>query len=59
MLRAIGQRCMEAWMDQAKVEALAATEGKRFRDDRPRSREATSPAARAALTEVLTPEAAA
>jgi glutamate-1-semialdehyde 2,1-aminomutase len=33
-------------MDQAKVETLAATEGKRFRDDRPRSMEATSRATR-------------
>jgi glutamate-1-semialdehyde 2,1-aminomutase len=33
-------------MDQAKIEALAATERERFRDGRPRSMEATSRAAR-------------
>jgi len=33
-------------MDQAKIEALAAEEEKRFRDDRPRSMEATSRATR-------------
>ena len=33
-------------MDQAKIEALAAAEEERFRDDRPRSMEATSRAAR-------------
>jgi len=33
-------------VDQAKVKALAAAEEKRFRDDRPRSVEATSRAAR-------------
>ena len=33
-------------IDQAKIAALAATEEKRFRDDRPRSMEATSRATR-------------
>src|SRR6202012_653756 len=33
-------------MDQAKIEALAATERERFRNGRPRSMEATSRAAR-------------
>jgi glutamate-1-semialdehyde 2,1-aminomutase len=32
----------EAAMDQAKVEALAAVEGKRFEDERPRSMQATA-----------------
>ncbi|MGB6452961.1 MAG: transaminase [Streptosporangiaceae bacterium] len=40
-----GQPCRGSWVDQAKIEALSATEGKRFRDDRPRSVEATSRAA--------------